>query len=102
MSDCVPCQDLAELTLLCKRRDGRCPCLEHLPKDLVAKVWELIGESQRHYALTLAHRYWERNGLWPPKVPSLMRVRGERFCYSCDSQDHRYLSSGHNLYIDLT
>ena len=79
-----------QLTHLYKCSNGRCPCLEHLPGDVLAKVWDLIGENQRHYALTLIHRHWERSGSWPAKVPSLMSVRGERFCYSCDSQDHRY------------
>ena len=78
------------LTQLCKCSNGRCPCLDSLPGDLLERVWDLIEESQRHYALTLIHRYWERSGTWPKNVPSLMPMRGNRFCFSCDSQDHRY------------
>ena len=64
--------------------------MEHLPSDLSAEVWDLCGRYQRHYALTLIQRSWERSGKWPPEVPSVAHVRGSLYCYSCDSQDHRY------------
>lgn len=45
-------------------------------------------ESQRHYALTLIQGFWERNKPWPARIPTISRVRGRVFCYSCDSCDH--------------
>ena len=75
--------------MLCKRRDGRCPCLELVPDNLLGEVMDLIEEGQRNYALTLILRFWERIQACPLQVPELQSVRGTSFCCFCDSESHR-------------
>ena len=80
-----------------EHRDGACPCLEALPEHLVGTVIGLVEEGQRHYALTLIHRFWARtpSGAPPSSVPRIADVIGRTFCYACDSTHHSCGPSPH-------
>ncbi|CAL5224616.1 g7332 [Coccomyxa viridis] len=84
----------------CTHSNGKCPCLEHLPEELLAEVLDLCGRYQRNYALTLIQRCWERSKKKPPEVPTVAHVRGSLYCYSCDSQDHSAQSCPELLGVD--